>query len=30
MMRKEQVKRLDRNEAVGQAKFIEHLFQIAA
>src|SRR5689334_2185226 len=30
MMRKGQVKRLDRNDAVGQAKFIESLFQIAA
>lgn len=30
MIRKGQVKRLDRNDAVGQAKFVERLFQIAA
>jgi hypothetical protein len=30
MMRKGQVKRLDRYDAVGQAKFVESLFQIAA
>jgi IS6 family transposase len=30
MMRKGQVKRLDRNDAVGQAKFVERLFQVAA
>src|SRR5436305_14635716 len=30
MMRKGQVKRLDRYDAVGQAKFVENLFQIAA
>ena len=30
MIRKGQVKRLDRNDAVGQAKFVESLFQIAA
>lgn len=30
MMRKGQVKRLDRKDAVGQAKFVESLFQIAA
>jgi transposase-like protein len=30
MMRKGQVKRLDRNNAVGQAKFVESLFGIAA
>ncbi len=30
MMRKGQVKRLDRDDAVGQAKFVESLFQIAA
>jgi transposase, IS6 family len=30
MMRKGQVKRLDKNDAMGQAKFIESLFQIAA
>jgi IS6 family transposase len=30
MMRKGQVKRLDRYDAVGQAKFVEGLFQVAA
>lgn len=30
MMRKGQVKRLDRNDAMGQAKFVESLFGIAA
>lgn len=30
MMRKGQVKRLDRNDAVAQAKFVASLFQIAA
>ena len=30
MMRKGQVKRLDGSDAVGQAKFVESLFQIAA
>lgn len=30
MMRKGQVKRLDRSDAMGQAKFVESLFQIAA
>jgi transposase-like protein len=30
MMRKGQVKRLDRNDAMGQAKFVASLFQIAA
>jgi transposase-like protein len=30
MMRKEQVKRLNRNDAMGQAQFIESLFQLAA
>jgi hypothetical protein len=30
MMRKGQVKRLDRSDAIGQAKFIESLFGIAA
>jgi hypothetical protein len=30
MMRKGQVKRLDRRDAVGQMKFIESLFGIAA
>jgi IS6 family transposase len=30
MMRKGQVKRLDRNDVLGQAKFVETLFQIAA
>jgi transposase, IS6 family len=30
MMRKGQVKRLDRNDAMGQAKFLASLFQIAA
>jgi len=30
MLRKGQVKRLDRNDAVGQAEFIASLFQIAA
>jgi hypothetical protein len=30
MMRKGQVKRLDRSDARGQAKFVETLFQIAA
>jgi transposase-like protein len=30
MMRKGQVKRLDKSDAVGQAKFVESLFQIAA
>ena len=30
MMRKGQVKRLDGRDAVGQAKFIESLFRIAA
>lgn len=30
MMRKGQVKRLDRNDATGQAMFVESLFQIAA
>src|SRR3954469_5143597 len=29
MMRKGQVKRLDRSDAMGQAKFVESLFQIA-
>lgn len=29
MMRKGQVKRLDRNDAVGQAKFVESLFHVA-
>jgi hypothetical protein len=30
MMRKGQVKRLDRNDAMGQAKFVASLFGIAA
>jgi hypothetical protein len=30
MMRKGQVKRLVRSDAIGQVKFIESLFQIAA
>jgi IS6 family transposase len=30
MMRKGQIKRLDRRDAMGQAKFVESLFQIAA
>jgi hypothetical protein len=30
MIRKGQVKRLGRNDAVGQAKFVERLFQSAA
>src|SRR5256714_14678087 len=30
MIRKGQVKRLDRSDAIGQAKFVESLFQIAA
>src|SRR5436305_6633188 len=30
MMRKGQVKKLDRNDAMGQAKFVEGLFQVAA
>jgi IS6 family transposase len=30
MMRKGQVKRLERNDAVGHVKFVESLFQIAA
>jgi transposase, IS6 family len=30
MMRKGQVKRLDRSDAIGRAKFVESLFQIAA
>jgi hypothetical protein len=30
MMRKGQVKRLDKNDAMGQAKFVESLFKIAA
>jgi IS6 family transposase len=30
MMRKGQVKRLDRNDAIGQAKFVESLFRLAA
>jgi hypothetical protein len=30
MIRKGQVKRLDKNDAVGQAKFVESLFSIAA
>jgi IS6 family transposase len=30
MMRKGQVKRLDKSDAVGQAKFVESLFQVAA
>jgi transposase-like protein len=30
MMRKGQVKRLDRSDAMGQAKFVESLFQAAA
>jgi len=30
MMRKGQVKRLDRSDAIGQAKFVESLFAIAA
>ena len=30
MIRKGQVKRLDRHDAVGQAKFVESLFQVAA
>jgi hypothetical protein len=30
MIRKGQVKRLNRNDATGQAKFVESLFQIAA
>jgi hypothetical protein len=30
MMRKSQVKRLSRNDAMGQAKFVLNLFQVAA
>lgn len=30
MMRKGQVKRLDRRDAMGQAKFVESLFSVAA
>jgi hypothetical protein len=30
MTRKRQVKRLDRSDAIGQAKFIENLFGVAA
>jgi hypothetical protein len=30
MMRKGQMKRLDRSDVIGQAKFVESLFQIAA
>ena len=30
MMRKGQIKRLNKNDAMGQAKFVESLFQIAA
>jgi hypothetical protein len=30
MMRKGQVKRLDKNDTTGQAKFIDSLFKIAA
>lgn len=30
MMRKGQVKRLDRSDSMGQAKFVESLFQVAA
>jgi hypothetical protein len=30
MIRKGQVKRLDRNDAMGQAKFVESLFHVAA
>jgi hypothetical protein len=30
MMRKGQVKRLNRDDVMGQAKFVENLFQIAA
>jgi len=30
MMRKGQVKRLDRRDAIGQVKFVESLFQITA
>jgi transposase-like protein len=30
MMRKGQVKRLDRNDTIGQAKFVENLFGVAA
>jgi hypothetical protein len=30
MIRKGQVKRLDRSDAQGQAKFVESLFQVAA
>ncbi|MGA9996148.1 MAG: hypothetical protein WBP93_12090 [Pyrinomonadaceae bacterium] len=30
MIRKGQVKRLDGSDAIGQAKFVESLFQIAA
>ena len=30
MMRKGQVKRLERSDALGQAKFVASLFQIAA
>jgi IS6 family transposase len=30
MIRKGQVKRLDKSDAIGQAKFVESLFQIAA
>jgi hypothetical protein len=30
MMRKGQVKRIDERDAIGQAKFIERLFRVAA
>lgn len=30
MLRKRQVKRLDGRDAIGQAKFIERLFEVAA
>jgi hypothetical protein len=30
MMRKGQVKRIDERDVIGQAKFIEHLFRVAA
>lgn len=30
MMRKGQVKKLDRSDATGQAKFVESIFKIAA
>lgn len=30
MIRQGQVKRLDKSDAIGQAKFVESLFQIAA